>query len=63
MGKRGVVMSVSVCVCVRACVCVCVCVCVRDHIFGTARPMFIKFFVCMLRMAVAQSFSGGVVIR
>ena len=44
-------MSVSVCVCVRAracmCVCVSVCVClsVRDHIFGSARPIFTKF--CM----------------
>ena len=27
------------------CVCVCVCVFVRDHIFGTTRPIFTKFFV------------------
>ena len=59
-------MSVSVClsVCLSACVCMCVCVrlSVRDHMFGTARPIFIKFFLCMLRMAVARSSSGGVVI-
>jgi len=24
---------------------VCVCLCVRDHIFGTTRPIFTKFFV------------------
>ena len=44
-------MSVSVCVCacarVHVCVCVSVCVClsVRDHIFGSVRPIFTKF--CM----------------
>ena len=26
-------------------VCVCVCLSVRDHIFGTTRPIFTKFFV------------------
>ena len=31
-------MSVSVCVCV-------VCLSVRDHIFGTTRPIFTKFLV------------------
>jgi len=50
-------MSVSVCLCV-----VCVCVFVSDHIFGTTRPIFIKF-LCMLPMAVTRSFSDGVVIR
>jgi len=35
----SIVMSVSVCVSV------CVCVFVRDHIFGTTRPIFTKFFV------------------
>jgi len=47
------VMSVSVCVCVCVCVCVfeCVCVSVRDHIFGTARPIFTKF-LSVLPMAV-----------
>ena len=29
----------------RMCVCVRVCVSVHDHIFGTARPIFTKFFV------------------
>jgi len=31
-----------VCLCVR--VCVCVCLSVYDHIFGTTRPIFMKFF-------------------
>jgi len=35
------VINVSVCVCV----CVCVCLSVRDHIFGTTRPIFTKFSV------------------
>jgi len=34
-------MSVSVCMCV----CMCVCLSIRDHIFGTTRPSFNKFFV------------------
>jgi len=46
--KRSTVMSVSVCLSVR------------DHIFRTTRPIFTIF--CMLPMAVAWSFSGGVVI-
>jgi len=37
IGQRSIVMSVSVCVCV--------CLSVRDHIFGTTRPIFTKFFV------------------
>ena len=47
-------MSVSVCVCVR--------LPVRDHVFGTTRLIFTNF-LCMLPVAVARSFSGGVVIR
>ena len=35
IGQRSNVMSVSVCVCLS----------VRDHIFGTTRPIFTKFFV------------------
>jgi len=42
-------------------VCVSVCLSVRDHIFGTARPIFTNF-LCMLPMAVARFCSGGVVI-
>ena len=45
----------------RSCLCLCVCLSVRDHIFGTARPIFTKF-LCMLSMVVARSCSGGVVI-
>jgi len=41
MGKRSIVMSVSACVCI----CVCVCPSVRDHIFGTSRPIFTKIFM------------------
>jgi len=51
---RSIVMSVSVCLCV--------CLSVRDHIYGTTRPIFTSF-LCMLPMAVARSFTGGVVIR
>ena len=44
----------------RFCVCACVCVCLSMIIiFGTARPIFIRF-LCMLPMAVARSYSGGV---
>ena len=34
-------------ICLSVCVCVCVCVCVfvRDHIFGTTRPIFTTFFM------------------
>ena len=49
-GERSIVMSVSVCVSVR------------NHISGTTRPIFAKFWY-MLPMAVARSSSGGVVIR
>ena len=51
IGERSIVMSVSVCLSVR--------VSVRDHIFGTTRPIFIKFVV---PIAVARSSSGGVLI-
>ena len=61
-----ITVCVCVCVraCVRACVCVCVCVClsVRENISGNARPIFTKF-LCMLAMAEARFFSGGVAIR
>jgi len=53
IGERSIVMSVSICVCVFF---------VREHIFGTTRPNFTNF-LCMLPMAVAQSSSGGVLIR
>jgi len=36
IGERSIVMSVSVCLSV--------CLSVRDHVFGTARPIFTKFF-------------------
>jgi len=53
----------SVCVCVCVCVSVCVYLFARDHIFGTTRPIFIKF-LCMLPVAVAaRFFSGDVVVR
>ena len=35
IGEQSIVMNVSVCVCLS----------VRDHIFGTTRPIFTKFFV------------------
>ena len=46
---------------VSLCLSVCVCLFVRDHIFGTTRPIFANFS-CTLPMAVARSSSGGVVI-
>jgi len=49
-------------VCLSACVCVCVCLSIRDHIFGTIRPIFTKF-LRLLPLAVARSFASGVVIR
>ena len=54
IGERSIVTSVSVCLSV--------CVFVRDHIFGTTRPIFTNF-LCLLSMAVARSCSGGVVTR
>jgi len=53
-------MSVSVCLSVCLSVCMYVCLS-RDHIFGTARPIYTNF-LCMLPMAVARSSSGGVAI-
>jgi len=35
IGERSIVMSVSVCLCM--------CVSLRDHIFGTTRPIFTIF--------------------
>jgi len=55
IGERSIVMNVSVCVCVG------VFVCPWTYICGTTLPIF--KFLCMLRMAVARSSSGGVVIR
>ena len=43
-------------------VCVCVCLSVCEDISGTTRTMFTKF-LCMLHMAVAQSFSSVVAIH
>jgi len=47
IGQRSSVISMSVCLSLSLSLCVCVCVClpVRDHIFGTTRPIFSKFFV------------------
>ena len=46
-------MSASVCVSFY--LCVSVCLSVRDHSFGTTRPIF--NFLCMLPMAVARRLS------
>jgi len=43
-------------------VCLCVCLSVRDHIFGSTRPIFTSF-LCVLPVAVARSSSDGVVVR
>jgi len=50
IGQRSIVMTVSVSVCLS----------VRDHIFGTTRPIFTNF-LCMDR-SVDWSCSGGVLI-
>ena len=50
IGEQRIAMSVSVCLSVR------------NHIFGTTRPIFTNF-LCLLPMALARSLSGGVVIR
>jgi len=51
---------ISVSVDLSLCVCVCVCVSVRNHIFGTPRPIFAKIYV---QVSYAfQSSSSGVVI-
>ena len=44
-----------------ASVCLCACLSVRDHIFGSTRPISTRLF-CTLSTAVARSSSGGVVI-
>ena len=44
------------------CVSVCVCLSVREHICGTAGPIFSKFFL-QIPVAVTRSCSGGVAIR
>ena len=44
------------------CVCVCVGLSLRDHIFGTTRPILQSIFLCMITMAVARSSFGGVVM-
>ena len=41
---------------------VCVCVFVRDHVFGTTRPIFTKS-LCVLPMPWLDRSSGGVMIR
>jgi len=43
IGEPSIVMSVSVCLSVR--LCVRVCLSVRDHTFGTTRPIFISFLI------------------
>ena len=47
-----------------SCLCLCVCLSVRDHISGSTRPVFTKFFVhvCMLLMDMVRSSTGGVAI-
>ena len=43
-------------------VCLCACLSVREHISGTAGPIFTNF-LCRFPVAVAWSSSGGVAIR
>jgi len=43
-------------------VCLCALLSVRDHIFGTTRPIFTKL-LCIVPMAVARSSSDAVAIR
>jgi len=60
-------MSVSVCLSLSLCVCVCVCVClsvcVSAIISSELHVRSSRNFLCILPVAVARIFSGGVVIR
>jgi len=47
-------------VCVCVCFCVCVCLSVRDHLGNY--PSDLHNVLCMLPMAVARSYFGGVVM-
>ena len=53
VGERSTAISLSVCLSV--------CMYVREHISGTAGPIFTKF-LCRFPVAVARSTSGGVAI-
>ena len=59
--KRSIVMSVSVCLSV--CVRVCVCVFVYSRSYLGNHMSDLHQILCMLPMALARSYSGGVVIR
>jgi len=54
VGERSIAISLSVCLSVR--------LSVREHISGTAGPIF-TIFLCRSAVAVARSSSGGVAIR
>ena len=49
--------SVCVCVCVRVCICLSAIISSKMHVRSSPK------FMCSLPMAVARSFSGGVMIR
>ena len=53
VGERSISISSSVCQCV--------CLTAREHIYGTAGPIFTKV-LCRSPVAVARSFSSGVAI-
>ena len=53
-GEWSIAISLSVCLCV--------CLSVREHISGTAGPIFTNF-LCRAPVAVARSFSGNVAVR
>ena len=58
--ERSIEITLSVCASV--CLSVFVCLSAREHISGTARPIFANF-LCKSPVRVARSSSGGVTIR
>ena len=61
-GRGAAYCDRFVCVSVSLCVCLSVCLSVREHISGTARPIFTNF-LCRSPVAVARFSFGSIAIR